>query len=259
MQLAPAGGLPAVRSGHSASHDPVNNRMLVFGGSQWDQTAQAGHALGDLWELSHANGLGGTPTWTKLAASGTPPTPRSYHWTAFDAVNQRLILVGGRNDSEVPPTSNRVWVLVFNQGPPGSPGPPGPAGPPGPPGPLGPPGPPGPPGPSGSQTWDTFLSTFRPTYTASTFKPDTPITVTRIQAQVVIPPQGCSVRPVIRISDGTPAGTHTLTINAAVNDSGPLTLHYAVGVAITLSVSTAASCSLGTPALGNVVVQYKAN
>lgn len=114
LPLAAAGTPPPVRSGHSASYDPVKNRMIVFGGSQWDQAGQTGHHLGDLWELSHANGLGGTPAWTPIAASGTAPTPRTYHWTAFDAATQRLILVGGRN-TEVPPTSNRVWVLVFQR------------------------------------------------------------------------------------------------------------------------------------------------
>jgi len=91
---------------------------------------------------------------------------------------------------------------------------------------------------------------------ASTFRPDTPIVVTRIQAQVVIPPQGCSVNAVISINDGTLS--QTLPIAAAANDSGPLNLSYAAGTPIALSVSTAAKCSV-TPALANVVVQYKAN
>lgn len=115
IQLAPVGVQPDVRSGHSAVYDSANNRMLVFGGWTWNQAKQTGDPLGDLWELSHANGLGGASAWTQIAASGTPPGPRAYHWAAFDASNQRMILVGGRNDNEAPPTSNRVWVLVLVQ------------------------------------------------------------------------------------------------------------------------------------------------
>lgn len=112
-QLAPLGGPPDVRSGHSAVYDPAHNRMIVFGGSKWNQAGQTSEPLGDLWELSHANGLGGTPVWTPVTASGTPPGPRSYHWAAFDTANQRMILVGGRNDNESPQVSNRVWVLML--------------------------------------------------------------------------------------------------------------------------------------------------
>lgn len=114
-QLAPLGGPPDLRSGHSAVYDPVNNRMIVYGGSTWNQAGQTATALGDLWELSHANGLGGTPAWTQMVASGTPPGPRSYHWAAFDAANQRMIVMGGRNDGVSPPVDNRVWVLALVQ------------------------------------------------------------------------------------------------------------------------------------------------
>ena len=92
---------------------------------------------------------------------------------------------------------------------------------------------------------------------ASTFTPDTPIVITRIQAQAAIAPLGCSVNAVISISNG--AVTGSLAITAAANDSGPLALNYAAGIPITLSVSTAASCNGGmNPALANVVAQYKA-
>jgi hypothetical protein len=93
--------------------------MIVFGGtSVVDFTTQTFTTLGDLWELSNANGLGGTPTWTELAQFGTPPGPRVYHAAAFDSANQRMILLGGRNDADTPPTSNRVWVLTPPNQPP---------------------------------------------------------------------------------------------------------------------------------------------
>jgi hypothetical protein len=114
-QLLPAGPLPSVRKGHSAIYDSMNNRMLVFGGRVWNQTAQTEPAIGDLWQLSNANGLGGTPTWTQLTQSGALPGPRFYHAAAFDEANQRMIVLGGRDSTDTP--SNRVWVLSFNQAP----------------------------------------------------------------------------------------------------------------------------------------------
>jgi hypothetical protein len=116
-QLSPMGSLPQPRSGHSAVYDSANNRMIIFGGSAWNQMVQSYTPLGDLWQLSNANGSGGTPTWTQIMATGTAPTPRSNHTAAFDAANQRMILLGGRNDSEMPMTSNRVWVLILNRPP----------------------------------------------------------------------------------------------------------------------------------------------
>jgi hypothetical protein len=125
----------------------------------------------------------------------------------------------------------------------------------------------GPPGPSGSQVWNTFLGTLSSTYTASTWILDTAITMTRIQAQAVIPPSGCTVNAVLTVSDGTAGGTRTLTITGAANDSGPIAVSYAAGATLTLRVSTAASCfgsagppatPGGAPSLVNALVQYKA-
>jgi hypothetical protein len=115
MQV-PAGPSPPSRFSHTAVYDELNNRMLVFGGVHvvnfFTQTLVL---LGDIWVLDHANGLGGTPTWTQLFPSGTPPGPRSTVTAAFDAANQRMILLGGRDENDIP--SNRVWVLALNQPP----------------------------------------------------------------------------------------------------------------------------------------------
>jgi hypothetical protein len=110
-QLSPAGTLPSVRSGHSAVYDSMNNRMLVFGGTVWNQAAQTGPPIGDLWQLSNPNGLGGSPAWTPLLQLGTPPGARFSHTAAFDQAHQRMILLGGRDAADN--TSNRVWVLDF--------------------------------------------------------------------------------------------------------------------------------------------------
>jgi len=114
-QLSPLGSLPAVRNSHSSVYDPANNRMIVFGGAQWNQAAQTSTPLGDLWQLTHANGLGGAPEWSQLSQSGAVPGPRFYHTAAFDSVNQRMIILGGRDQNDLP--SNRVWILILNQAP----------------------------------------------------------------------------------------------------------------------------------------------
>ena len=146
-------------------------------------------------------------------------------------------------------------------GPTGAQGPQGPFGFPGiqgPTGPSGASGATGPPGPSGSQLWNTFVAAFNSPVTVSTFTPDTKIQVTRIQVQLIAAPVGCTVNGILRISDGTPTGTHTLTINGAANDSGALTINYAAGMPITEAVSTAAQGCKAPPLAANVLVQYKA-
>jgi len=110
-QLTPMGGPPLKRSIHSAVYDPVNNRMVIFGGDHWDQAAQLNVKVGDLWQLSNANGMGGTPTWTQLMQLGTLPGARFYHTAAFDSAHQRMILLGGVDSTDT--LSNRVWVLDF--------------------------------------------------------------------------------------------------------------------------------------------------
>jgi hypothetical protein len=115
-RLLPAGGPPPVRHAHASAYDSVNNRLIIFGGGKWDQSRQNDDHLGDVWDLSHANGLGGAPAWTQLFPSGVPPHPQVYTWAAFDSVNQRMILFGGRSNTD-PPANNRVWVLILNQPP----------------------------------------------------------------------------------------------------------------------------------------------
>src|SRR2546427_3770946 len=61
-QLSPTGALPGIRGGAAATYDPATNAMTVFGGTHGTNGAQ----LNDVWVLKHANGLGGTPSWTQL-------------------------------------------------------------------------------------------------------------------------------------------------------------------------------------------------
>ena len=88
--------------------------MFVYAGLTWNQGSQDYTTHGDLWQLSNANGLGGTPAWTKLAPSGVPLEPNGNPNMVFDNSNNRLIIFGG----SVPkgPSSNRVLVVSLGGG-----------------------------------------------------------------------------------------------------------------------------------------------
>ncbi len=89
-RLFPAGGdstLP--RSGHTVVYDAAARRVILFGG----RSGAAYH--NDVWQLS----LSGTPAWTKLVTTGTPPAPREGHAAQFDTARNRMIVYGGRNGS----------------------------------------------------------------------------------------------------------------------------------------------------------------
>src|SRR5207253_26587 len=74
-QLNPQGSLPG-RENHGAVYDPQSNRLIVFMGVRiggcrlFDQCV---YDPADVWILTNANGLGGTPVWSQLPATGAPP------------------------------------------------------------------------------------------------------------------------------------------------------------------------------------------
>jgi hypothetical protein len=107
--LANAGTPPSMRYGHSAIYDRLRDRMVVFGG-----LTPSSQYLNDVWALS----LAGTPTWTQLAPSGTPPIPRAYHTAIYDRGRDRMVVFGGTGfDGVFSGTYNDVWALSL-AGPP---------------------------------------------------------------------------------------------------------------------------------------------
>ncbi len=111
----PLYGLPAMRYSPTAVYDPTNNRMTIFGGF----SSSVSSDLNDVWVLSNANGLGGTPTWTQLLPTGSDPTTRNGHTAVYDAVNNRMIIFGGDNGNTFGAVStllNDVWVLSTANG-----------------------------------------------------------------------------------------------------------------------------------------------
>ena len=111
-QLSPTGTPPAGRHFHSALYDAVNDRMVVFGGS----TATGNQS--DVWALT----LSGTPAWSQLSPTGTPPDPLWSQSAAHDRDANRLIVFGGmsggpRNDVyALTLTGSPVWSQLFPTG-----------------------------------------------------------------------------------------------------------------------------------------------
>ncbi len=86
-----------------AIYDVAANEMIVFG-------VGVPLPVNDVWVLSDANGIG-TPAWTELSASGTPPPARETHTAVFDQATKRMTVFGG---SVAGIQLNDTWVLAFD-------------------------------------------------------------------------------------------------------------------------------------------------
>jgi hypothetical protein len=95
-QLAPTGTPPSGRQAMSTLYDPVRDRMLIFGGVDYNN-------LNDTWALS----LAGTPAWSQLAPTGTPPPVRFDASAIYDPVADRMVIFGGGAGT----LYNDVWAL----------------------------------------------------------------------------------------------------------------------------------------------------
>lgn len=91
--MTTGGTPPHARFDHSAVYDPVGNRMLVFGGAYWDGVWRV---YNDVWALSLA---GGTPTWSLISPTGSPPRARFNHTAVYDPAFDRMLVYGGSVDS----------------------------------------------------------------------------------------------------------------------------------------------------------------
>ncbi len=113
INLIPNGvtGSPAPRSGQSAVYDAADNRLIIFGGCG----GYCVPALNDVWVLTNANGLGGTPAWTQISPAGPLPTARTN--AAAAAGDNYLVIVGGQDGSADPcSTFSDIWTLLNPNG-----------------------------------------------------------------------------------------------------------------------------------------------
>jgi hypothetical protein len=105
-ELAPIGTPPDGRQLASLVYDPSGDRVILYGG-EGDGTRYP-----DTWSLS----LTGTPTWTQLTPSGTPPLGRSRHGAIYDPLRDRMVMFGG-SSLIAPYYQNDAWALSLS-GPP---------------------------------------------------------------------------------------------------------------------------------------------
>lgn len=100
------GTYPSARYGAQAVYDAGTKQMTIFGG-----TTATGQ-VNELWVLSNADAISGTPSWTKLNPAGTPPPPRGGFVAdpavTFDPVSGRMIIFGGSTPSGL---ANDTWVV----------------------------------------------------------------------------------------------------------------------------------------------------
>ena len=106
-KLSPSGTAPAARESASAVYDSVNNILMIYGGDA------GGTGLADVWVLSHANGSGGTPAWTRLSPTGTAPGARTGQSATYDSSTDRMTVFGGVNAGL---TLSDSWVLTSANG-----------------------------------------------------------------------------------------------------------------------------------------------
>src|SRR5262249_34928916 len=116
-QLTVPGPLPPARWVQHAAYDRANNRMVVYGGRLG---GDAGAALTDVWVLTNANGLTGTPSWIQLTPSGTAPVAREHLFSTYAEASNRFLIFGGVNDA-TKLKLNDTWVLTNASGVGGTP------------------------------------------------------------------------------------------------------------------------------------------
>ncbi len=116
IRLSPTGPAPTPRTYHAAVYDETSNRLIVFGGNPGPGSCSIG--MNDAWVLTNANGLGGTPAWTRLAPTGTLPPGRDAHSAVYDAGSNRMIVFGGQRPCG---TFSDVWMLAGANGAAGTP------------------------------------------------------------------------------------------------------------------------------------------
>jgi hypothetical protein len=108
-----SGPLPTRRSGHTMAFDPIRRVIILFGGLD-----DSHNYLGDTWEWNTVN-----KTWTNVTPAGVSPSVRQGARLVKDALNDRMVLVGGTNGNHffpLPPAfgpSNDVtgtWAFNLN-------------------------------------------------------------------------------------------------------------------------------------------------
>jgi hypothetical protein len=104
----PCEGGPSSRFGHSSVYDPVNDCVIVFGGTS-DGGGSISSYFSDVWVLSLATG-----TWSQVIISGPAPGPREGHGAMFDPVRRRMLVFGGHLEDNGRAFRNDTWALSLD-------------------------------------------------------------------------------------------------------------------------------------------------
>jgi hypothetical protein len=105
-KITPAVTGPTARDRLPAIYDPVNDRMVIFGGRDG-----SGHWQNDVWGLS----LSGTSAWTQIMPTGgSIPPARWGHSGIYDAADRQMVIFGGSTTAGV--HLSDAWALSL--GPP---------------------------------------------------------------------------------------------------------------------------------------------
>ncbi len=99
-QIQPSGPEPAARAYGTAVHDPVADRIILFGGQG------SGAFLNDVWAFDLAS-----QQWQELDPSGTAPSPRHGHNAIYDPVGHSMVVWAGQGAGFF----NDVWVLELGE------------------------------------------------------------------------------------------------------------------------------------------------
>src|SRR6058998_3970948 len=105
-EITPAGTLPPTLAYHTAVYDASRDRMIVFGGYDYG----GGGDRNEVWVLT----FGRAPTWSQMAPSGTPPSPRSIHSAVYDGPRDRMVVFGGYSSSAATAEQNDTWALSLS-------------------------------------------------------------------------------------------------------------------------------------------------
>ncbi len=103
--LAPTGAAPSARAAAQMTWDGESQRLVVFGG--FDGSAM----LNDLHQMS----LSGSPAWSTLSATGTPPEGRAVAPAIWDPLAGRMVVYGGIGDGDAMFTD--LWALTLDGSP----------------------------------------------------------------------------------------------------------------------------------------------
>jgi hypothetical protein len=104
QRLKSRGGPMLGRSQASIVHDPVRDRLVVFGGQR------VGTMTNEVWTYSLTDTLG----WQRLIIGGLLPRQRSSHGAVYDSTGDRMVVYGGQDADN---TLSDLWALDFTPTP----------------------------------------------------------------------------------------------------------------------------------------------